>query len=395
MPSNGQGKPRRQKRSNGDGSLYRRRDGHWVGAFYAPTISGARRRVVVYGHSRDEARDKMRKAQEDVRAGMPVPDEVWKLGPYLEYWLENIVKQNRRPATYTLYEMNIRLYLLPGLGNQKLTALSVATVQRFLNQRLEKGDSVRKVQVMRTVLSAALTRAVREELISRNVARLVELPEWRPGTVRPWTADEARRFLVACKPDPLYTAFVLLVLYGLRRGEVLGLRWQDIDFDGGTVRVEQQLQRVGGEMHLGPVKTQAGHRQLPLLKLVREALESQARTQARHRTEMGSAWPKTDLVFTTRTGRPVEPRNFVRSFRRICEANDIRLIKLHHVRHTVASLLKALGVPARDAQVILGHSRLAITLEIYTHTDDEAQLDALNRLHGLFDDDDDEDKAES
>ena len=92
-----------------------------------------------------------------------------------------------------------------------------------------------------------------------------------------------------------------------------------------------------------------------------------------------------DLVFTTRTGRPIEPRNLVRSFRRICEANNVRLIKVHHIRHTVASLLKALHVPARDAQVILGHSRLAVTLEIYTHSDDEAQLEALTRLHSLFD----------
>lgn len=391
MATEGQEKrPRKQKRSNGDGSLYRRRDGRWVGAFYAPTVSGGRRRVVVYGKTREEARDKMNKAQQDSRAGIPVPDEIWKLGPYLEYWLENFVKLNRRPATYTLYEMNIRLYLVPGLGNQKLSTLSVATVQRFLSKRLEKGDSVRKVQVMRTVLSAALTRAVREELISRNVARLVELPEWHPGTVQPWTADEGRRFLAAGKSDPLYAAFVLLLLYGLRRGEVLGLRWQDVDFESETIRIEQQVQRVGGEMHIGPVKTQAGHRTLPLLKLAREALKAQAVTQARYRAAMGSAWPGTDLVFTTKTGRPVEPRNLVRSFRRICEANDIRLIKVHHIRHTVASLLKALGVPARDAQIILGHSRLAVTLEIYTHTDDEAQLDALTRLQDLFDQDDDE-----
>jgi site-specific recombinase XerD len=109
---------------------------------------------------------------------------------------------------------------------------------------------------------------------------------------------------------------------------------------------------------------------------------------------MGSAWPDTDLVFTTRTGRPVEPRNFVRSFRRICDVNDIRLIKVHHVRHTVASLLNALGVLARDAQIILGYSRLAVTLEVYTHTDDEAQLDALTRLHDLFGQDDGEDEID-
>jgi integrase len=280
---------------------------------------------------------------------------------------------------------SFRLYLKPGLGNHKLTALTVANVQQFFNQRLQEGDSVRKVQVMRTVLSAPLTRAVREELISRNVARLVELPEWHAGTVRPWTAEEARQFLAVSEPDPVHAAFVLLILYGLRRGEVLGLRWQDIDFGAGAIRIEQQVLRVGGEMHVGPVKTRAGKRNLPLLKLAREALATQSITQARYRAAMGSAWPDTDLVFTTRTGRPIEPRNLVRSFRRICEANNVRLIKVHHIRHTVASLLKALGVPARDAQVILGHSRLAVTLEIYTQTDDEAQLDALTRLHNLFD----------
>jgi len=201
----------------------------------------------------------------------------------------------------------------------------------------------------------------------------------------PWNVDEARGFLAACKSEPLYAAYVLLLLYGLRRGEVLGLRWQDIDFTAGTIRIDQQLVKLNdGTLHIGPVKTSAGHRKLPLLKLARDALEAQAQTQERYCAEMGSAWPDTDLAFTTRTGRPIGPRNFGRSFRRICDANGIRLIKLHHVRHTVASLLKALGVPARDAQVILGHSRLAVTLEVYTHTDDEAQLDALNRLHDLF-----------
>lgn len=173
---------------------------------------------------------------------------------------------------------------------------------------------MRKVQIMRTVLSAALTRAVREELIPRNVARLVELPQWQRGTIRPWAADEAKQFLGAARADPLYAAFVLLILYGLRRGETLGVRWTDIDSEAGTIQIRQQLQRVQGQLILGPVKTHAGQRDIRLLDLVREALERQAAQQDAHRTDMGSAWPPTDLVFTTRTGRPVEPRNLVRSF---------------------------------------------------------------------------------
>ena len=375
---------RKRRRVNGEGSVYKRADGYWVGAFDVPTTSGARKRVVVYGKTLAEAREKLSKVQQDVRSGIPLPDKVWKLGPYLDYWLENFVKRNRRPATYNLYEMIVRLYLKPSLGSRKLTALTVPMVQEFLNRRMQKGDSIRKVQVMRTVLSAALTRAVREELVVRNVARLVELPQWQRGTIRPWAADEARAFLAAARPDPLYTAFVLLILYGLRRGEVLGLRWDDIDFDGGTIHIRQQLQRVRGELFLAPVKTQAGKRDLPLLDAAAQALKLQAEHQALYRIDMGSAWPESGLVFTTRTGRPVEPRNCVRSFRRICDDNKIRLIKVHHVRHTVGSLLKDLGVPARDAQTILGHTRISTTLEIYTDTDEQARRDTLTRLQSLL-----------
>lgn len=178
----------------------------------------------------------------------------------------------------------------------------------------------------------------------------------------------------------------MLIFYGLRRGEALGLRWEDIDFDAGTIKIRQQLQRIRGGLLLAPVKTSAGKRDLPLLDLVRDALKLQEAQQAAYRLDMGSAWPETGLVFTARTGRPIEPRNLVRSFRRICDSNDIRAIKVHHLRHTVGSLLKDLKVPARDAQTILGHTRISTTLEIYTDTDEAARREALTKLHDLLDD---------
>src|SRR5215472_18993580 len=119
----------RRRRINGDGSVYKRQqDGYWVGAFYAATASGARKRVVVYGKTLDEARAKLGKVQEQARSGIPVPDESWHLGSYLHYWLEHVVKRTRRPATYALYEYNIRLYLAPGLGARQLNRLTVSAV---------------------------------------------------------------------------------------------------------------------------------------------------------------------------------------------------------------------------------------------------------------------------
>ena len=371
---------RPRRRVNGDGSIARRADGRWMGRYYAWTSAGARKRITVYGKTRQEAADRMREAQERNRQGIPVPDRAWNLADWLDYWLDNVVASNRRPATYSLYEATIRLYLKPALGTVPLTRLSAARVQTFLNGQLAAGRSIRRVQIMRTVLSSALTRAMREELIMRNVARLAELPGWERQPVMPWTSAEARTFLAAAKDDPLYPAFVLLLLYGLRRGEVLGLRWHDVDQADGKIRIRQQIQRIDGELRIGPVKTASARRDLPLLALAGDVLLIRSNAQAADRAELGGAWQDNGLVFTTRTGRPIEPRNLVRSFHRICSAHGLRVIKVHHLRHTTATLLKNLGVPARDAQLILGHSRLAITLEIYTHEDRQAQHDALTKI---------------
>jgi integrase len=255
-------------------------------------------------------------------------------------------------------------------------------VQSWLNGRLAAGDSIAKVHVMRTVLGSALTRAMREELVSRNIARLVTLPPDRPARQRPWSASEALAFLQAARGDPLYPAFVLLLLYGLRRGEVLGLSWRDVDLDHGVLRIHQQLLRARGRLQLGPVKTSAGRRELPLLGVARSVLLEYGELKV-----LGAKsheWTDHDLVFTTRTGRPVEPRNLARSFQRIITSHGLRPIRLHSLRHTTATLLKDLGVPPRDTMEILGHARIAVTMEIYTGADDASRRTALTKLSALF-----------
>jgi integrase len=376
------------RRVNGEGTNYRRKDGRHEAAKIVITVSGARKRLRVYGKTAQEAYGKLAALEAQVQQGVPFPDKEWKLGEYLDYWLENYVKADKRPKTYEQYAMSARLYIKPGLGARALSDLTVPMVQAFLNGLLKDGRYIRTVQIARTTLSAALTRAQREELVNRNVARLVELPQYVPKEVKPWSLEEARKFFGAAADDRLSAAFTLLLFYGLRCGEVLGLRWCDIDREKGVIHIRQQLQRVAGRgLLIGPVKTNSGKRDLPIVRQVAGSLEEYQHQQTALRGRQPS-WAGSgddqELVFTTSVGTPIEPRNFVRTFWKICNENDLRVIKLHHLRHTTATLLKDLGVPARDAQLILGHASSWMTEQIYQHADMDSRKNALEKVESVF-----------
>jgi hypothetical protein len=151
---------RRRRRVNGDGTICGpRKDGRYVGAFYAPTTAGTRKRIYVYGRTREEARERLLEEQAKVQQGIPVAARSWKLGEYLDYWLENVVKPTKRPATYALYEINVRVHLKPGLGKHQLKRLSVPIVQAFLNGKLREGQSIRNVQILRHAMCRSSGRS--------------------------------------------------------------------------------------------------------------------------------------------------------------------------------------------------------------------------------------------
>lgn len=378
------------RRATGEGSIYRRQDGRYAGAAYVLTTTGKRTRKTVYGKTRQEVHDALAELIRQDRLGVPVPERTWKLGNYLDYWFTEVIQPNLRPTTAARYETVIRLHLKPGLGHYPLPRLTVALLQTFLNEQRAKGKSVRSVHIMRQVLSSALSQACREELLVRNVARLVRLPSYRGRRLQPWSGDEVRRFLITAQTDLLFPAFVLLGLYGLRRGEVLGLRWGDIKTDAAmlVLQIRQQLQRVRGRLELGPVKTEAGERDLPLLDVVRQLVALHWQHQQAARTAAGASWHGSrnddELVFTTRSGLPIEPRNLVRSFHRIREQASLRFIRLHDLRHTATTLLKNFKVPDKDIQLILGHSDVAVTRRIYEHGDFEGQRAGLVQAEALL-----------
>ncbi len=211
---------------------------------------------------------------------------------------------------------------------------------------------------------------------------VIRLPAPRKHKRSVWTVDEARRFLESARrdEDALYTAYVLILVLGLRKGEVLGLTWDRVDLDAAALYVGEQLQRVKGKLVRRPVKTESSEAPLPLPELCVTALKLRRDRQSADRESAGDAWIETGLVFTSRHGTPVEPSNFDRSFNRRITKAGVSKISRHSTRKTCGSLLAALDVHPRVAMQILRHSKIAITMEIYTEVPCAATREALRKL---------------
>lgn len=368
------------KRANGEGSVYRTKSGRWVGATYAETNTGARKRVVIYGHSRSEARKKLSDLQKELDTGVRISVENWTVKEYLDQWLTTVVKPNRAPKTYQGYELVVRLHIGPRIGKKKLRTLTVRDV-RFMCQHLAAdGMQRRGVQFVHAVLRAGLQNAMRDELISRNVAKLVQVPTPEYTVGHGLKPDEARTVLEAAKSERLHALYVVALYLGLRRGELLGLQWEHVDLEGETLQVVQTLQRVGGELQLKAPKTRRSRRTVPLPPPVVEALKAHRVAQGKERLAAGPGWQDTGMVFSSAVGTPMEPDNLRRSWYRVRQVLAEPRPRFHDLRHTCVTLLLTEGVPPHIVQEIVGHSAIDVTMTIYAHTSLEEKRKALGKL---------------
>ncbi|MFE6401725.1 tyrosine-type recombinase/integrase [Streptomyces alboflavus] len=373
----------RKRNPNGAGTITKRKDGRFQCAVYVLQPDGTRARKFAYGKTWTECDTKRRALLDKVASGVPVPTRSAKLADWLPYWLDNMIKPKRKRTTYAKYEVHVRLYLVPMLGTKRLESLSVADVRRFL-VRLEKDTTAATAKESHKVLRTALSAACREELITRNVVTLTEPPRVEQPDITPWTLEETLSFLAAARTDPLYAAFMLAIALGFRRGEIVGLRWQDVDLDKRVIRVRKQRQRVGGEAYEDDPKGRRRKQALPLPAICVAPLRWQRMRQASMRERAGGEWHESGYVFTTRTGRPVEPRNVYRSFTRVAANAGLRVIRLHDARHGCATLLTAAGVAPRVVMEILGHSQIAVTMNVYTHVVQDTQREAVSHMDRLL-----------
>lgn len=375
---------KRRKRGQGEGSIYKRKDGLWAAAVNLGYRGGKLRRKVYYGKTREEVQGKLVAALSDVQRGIPIPTERQTLARFLQSWLAEVVKQSVRPKTFNTYEYIVKLHIEPELGKKVLTKLSPQDVQRFLNEKLESGLSARTVRHINDTLRCSLNVALKWGLVSRNVATLVGPPRIQRKEIRSFTPDEARTFLKTIKGDRLEALFSVALSLGLRQGEALGLRWQDVDFEARTLRVIYALQRIEGRLQLVEPKTERSRRVLPLPETVHSALRSHRSRQLEERLALGSCWKETGLVFTSTIGTPLEPRNVVRKFHALLKKAGLPHSRFHDLRHSCASLLLAQGVPARTVMDVLGHSQISLTMNTYAHVMPAMKQDAMDLMESIL-----------
>jgi integrase len=399
-----------RRRGNSEGSLYPV-PGGWRGYVWVTRPDGTRARKYVKGTTYEQTQAAWLKLRDQANRG-PVGSNVPTLEQFLLYWLEEIARPNLAPKTCEKYELFSRLHIIPHIGAKRLDKLQVRDIREWLNKLsricqccAQAKDAARPKDKRRccavgkcchetlsagsrkdarNVLRAALTCAVEDQHISQNPAAIIRLTNRREPrrTRQSWTVDEARRFLENARSDNdvFYAAYVLILVLGLRKGELLGLTWERVSLDHAELHIGEQLQRVGRQLLRRELKTETSEAPLPLPDLCITALKLRKQQQDADKERAGKAWLGTGLVFTTRYGTPIEPRNFNRSFDRRIARAGVPKITVHGARKTCGSLLAALDVHPRVAMQILRHSKIAVTMEIYTEIPSTATRSALRKL---------------
>ena len=360
-----------RRRVKGEGSVYKRGDGRVVGEY--KDANGKHR--YVSGKTKAEVRAKLRKLLADRDAGISYDSENLTVGGYLDRWLES-VKNTVRDRTWRRHEQVVRVHLRPTIGAVKLERLHALQVEAVYRQRLDGGLSARTVEIIHATLHKALKQAVGWSLVPRNVAEAVTPPRPVRMEVVPLTGEQARLLLEAARGDKFEALYVLAVTTGMRQGEIIGLRWEDVDLHGETLKVNRSVY----EGVASPPKTRAGRRTIRLSEPAVRALERH-RTNVAKRSESMAGW-----VFSSAKGTPIGHQNLrSRSWKPLLERAGLpSSVRFHDLRHTCATLLLSRNVNPKIVSEMLGHASISITLDTFSHLLPNMQQDAARAMNDVL-----------
>lgn len=351
-----------KKRGNNEGTIYKRPNGTWS---VQATVQG--RRISRSFKTQRECQEWLKKIVKQIDDGMTYNSSKVRLDEYLADWLTSC-KISIRQNTWIHYEQLNRCYITPRIGNIRLTDLKTVHIQRFYNQMIEEGVGIPTIQKIHAVLHRALEQAVKASIISRNPASYAQPPKKSITEMDILSESQVSQLLVAAKGHRLEALFHLAVISGAREMELLGLKWNDVDWIQRTIKVERQLVRPRGEgVKFSSPKTRHGRRVITLGQKSIEILRSHYDRQQEERLSAKENWKEHGLIFTTSNGTPIHPRNLLRDFKKVLKNAGLPDIRFHDLRHTSASLLLSQGIPVIEVSRRLGHSRASLTLDVYGH----------------------------
>lgn len=365
---------------HGSGSVYRRKDGR-----FAASASFEGKRITKYGKTDKEAWSNLQKALDDLKRGKVVIGPKQTVKRYLEHWLEDSRRLKVRLSTLEQYRSILHAHLIPAFGHLQLQQLSREHIQAFYAKLHDSGMSPKRIKGIHAVLSSALKDAVRDEILTRNVALGVTLPRLKKYKGPVLTKAEGKRLIAAAQGHRLWFFILMGLTTGARGGELMALRWSDFDIENKKVHIERTVVKVNGVGYVEhEPKTESGLRDIRLPQVVLDALEEHRAYVTLVRRRAGPYWEEHNLVFPNKRGSYLDRETMLEQFRDILKEAGLRSMRFHDLRHSAATLLLAAGVNAKVVQEMLGHSDISITLGMYGHVMPDMQRDASDKMDDMF-----------
>ncbi len=376
-----------KKRANGEGNIRKRKDGRWEGRYTAGYDPDTGKRIIknVLGKTQAEVKEKLRKAIEDSQKLDYAKVGKYTVGQWMDEWFEAYAIVKVRPSSHQTYKGYIDNHIKPNIGNipiEKLTSLQLqklykkllteGRVPRIESEKQPKGLSAKTVRNINQVISSAMSMAVKHKLIQSNPTEGCELPKIEHREMNTISAAQLGAFLREAKKSGVYEMYYLDLATGLRRGELLGLKWEDIDLENGIIHVRRQVARVDGEVREMPLKTKNSYRSINISQDAAEMLA------------MMKAMRVCDYVFPSASGGPISPDSVNNMLHRVLQRAGLPSIRFHDLRHTFATLALQNGVDIKTVSGMLGHFSAGFTLDTYAHITTAAQKEAANTMGNIL-----------
>jgi integrase len=387
--------PKKKTKANGEGTVYKRPDGRWCGqvSYGKDSISGNVKRQTFYGSTKAEVLAKMDEAKHNLSMGIFVEPSKIKFCNFFTFWLDEFKQNAVKESTYSLYKSIGRLYIIPDIGDIPLQEINTELIQQKINEYHRQGKSASIIKTIKILIYSSLKQAVKNGRLNRNPAENIALPKQNKKEMSILTLNEQQQFIKALEGDRLRALYLIAIGTGIREGELLALRWKNVNLESGTINIIETLLRIKDysadakkktKLVVQEPKTKASNRTVPIPDSVLVEIKNHRKLQLQERLKAGEAYADNDLVFCNEVGQPIEPSYLRVMYYRILEKAKIKHKNFHTLRHTFASRMLESNVQGKVVQELLGHGSISMTLDIYSHLLPETKKNSIQQIDHLL-----------